>query len=776
MNYDVKENEYAQNPFGLPKKDTGTGTDYDDTAVKADIAKNAKAIDDTKKLLASDDTTLDELQEVVEFVKANKTKLDAMTIANIAGLQDKLDELKTASDANKTDIDKLKTDLAKAVADIAKLKNLKAEIIDNDIAEPKLRWTDKEGVTHDYPISPVSDKSYWADGSFDIKHVHREKPIIMAKKMINIDLADIVDGDKFHFIIHESQGGFTAKNGNGMIINTLMDGQIAPMPDMMLPFTIFKQGSVVEMYFANDASGKLQGWIKEVRSIPTNMLVRVEHTNGLEGEGTIPSKLSVKLSTNANNMLRFGTDKGVFTPSGGHIFKNGNFDITGYMANFKAGDSLSVTIQDGLELQSTKNFTPIVDGKQTAQVKKLVVKEGDFVVLGMRGTTPTVSVFSHVASGGGTTPPTNKIHGTATLMNGNYNVGTDFLALEDGQIQHYIASKDLNLSYSGAGAFKTVKDGVLSGESTTVPVKKGDIIVVVKKGILYMVYFIHSASSAGGEQPKIDLRNAQTDLYMAVNKYKENVPFSMISKNYANMVATAGKTIIEVIGGYEQAPVTQRFLKRGDKVTGWHDGGKVYFTVEGRNTMSASTHMVKNAGFNIQDVTVDLINDGITTFTIQEDIQVASNKNFTPILNGVQSANVMTMNLKKGDFVVIGMNNNVHSVSVFRTESSAPEAILGDVGNVMAKSGNHYIVAKGKRVLIPSDAPESGHYTIFATGSGSGIDAIAQRAKNYVLKTPLGGTRANDNDQNLSVATGEMWHCSWYPMAGTTITEFTQLR
>lgn len=42
-------------------------------------------------LLLSDDTTLDELQEVVDFIKANRADLDALTISNIAGLQDALD-------------------------------------------------------------------------------------------------------------------------------------------------------------------------------------------------------------------------------------------------------------------------------------------------------------------------------------------------------------------------------------------------------------------------------------------------------------------------------------------------------------------------------------------------------------------------------------------------------------------------------------------------------------------------------------------------------------
>lgn len=48
-------------------------------------------IDAINALLASDDVTLDELQEVVDFIKANRDTLDALGIANIAGLQSALD-------------------------------------------------------------------------------------------------------------------------------------------------------------------------------------------------------------------------------------------------------------------------------------------------------------------------------------------------------------------------------------------------------------------------------------------------------------------------------------------------------------------------------------------------------------------------------------------------------------------------------------------------------------------------------------------------------------
>lgn len=44
-------------------------------------------IDAINNLLVSDETSLDELQEIVNFIKINKTTLDALGISNIAGLE-----------------------------------------------------------------------------------------------------------------------------------------------------------------------------------------------------------------------------------------------------------------------------------------------------------------------------------------------------------------------------------------------------------------------------------------------------------------------------------------------------------------------------------------------------------------------------------------------------------------------------------------------------------------------------------------------------------------
>ena len=56
----------------------------------ASFSEAATAITDINTILGSDDTTLDDLQEVVSFIKANKDDLDNLAVANIAGLQDEL--------------------------------------------------------------------------------------------------------------------------------------------------------------------------------------------------------------------------------------------------------------------------------------------------------------------------------------------------------------------------------------------------------------------------------------------------------------------------------------------------------------------------------------------------------------------------------------------------------------------------------------------------------------------------------------------------------------
>lgn len=66
-----------------------TSTDVPLSAAQGKVLKDA--VDAINTLVASDDTTLDELQELVDFIKVNKATLDNLSIPSISGLGDALD-------------------------------------------------------------------------------------------------------------------------------------------------------------------------------------------------------------------------------------------------------------------------------------------------------------------------------------------------------------------------------------------------------------------------------------------------------------------------------------------------------------------------------------------------------------------------------------------------------------------------------------------------------------------------------------------------------------
>ena len=74
---------------------TATGVQVNGTVNGVDIGAFKTLVDnfisDTNTLLTSDDTTLDELQEIVEYIKQNKSDLETLEVSNIAGLQNALD-------------------------------------------------------------------------------------------------------------------------------------------------------------------------------------------------------------------------------------------------------------------------------------------------------------------------------------------------------------------------------------------------------------------------------------------------------------------------------------------------------------------------------------------------------------------------------------------------------------------------------------------------------------------------------------------------------------
>ena len=70
---------------------TSTATNRTLSANQGKMLK--ELIDNINTLIASDDTTLDEIQEIVNYIKQNKTDLETLGGSNIAGLQAELDEL-----------------------------------------------------------------------------------------------------------------------------------------------------------------------------------------------------------------------------------------------------------------------------------------------------------------------------------------------------------------------------------------------------------------------------------------------------------------------------------------------------------------------------------------------------------------------------------------------------------------------------------------------------------------------------------------------------------
>ncbi len=68
------------------------------------IVSLSTRLDNIDTLLASDDTTIDEIQEIVDYIKQNRTDLEALGISNISGLQTSLNTLQTNIDTVQTNL------------------------------------------------------------------------------------------------------------------------------------------------------------------------------------------------------------------------------------------------------------------------------------------------------------------------------------------------------------------------------------------------------------------------------------------------------------------------------------------------------------------------------------------------------------------------------------------------------------------------------------------------------------------------------------------------
>jgi len=93
LNNKVSVNGTVQNALNLEDKTLAQVIVNANTSIRAgvplagdDLNKLYQMIVALDTLLTSNDVNLDELQEVVDFIKANKSSLDSLSISNIAGL------------------------------------------------------------------------------------------------------------------------------------------------------------------------------------------------------------------------------------------------------------------------------------------------------------------------------------------------------------------------------------------------------------------------------------------------------------------------------------------------------------------------------------------------------------------------------------------------------------------------------------------------------------------------------------------------------------------
>lgn len=137
--FTTEEKKKLRNLVNTALNDTLTSTSVEE-ALTANQGRVLKGfIDAINKILASDDVSLDELQEVVLYIKQNRKTLNALSIPNIAGLQEALNNLTTAITTAETNA----KNHAKALDDTIKVggRNL-AKLADIN-AEYKVETTEK---------------------------------------------------------------------------------------------------------------------------------------------------------------------------------------------------------------------------------------------------------------------------------------------------------------------------------------------------------------------------------------------------------------------------------------------------------------------------------------------------------------------------------------------------------------------------------------------------------------------------------------------------------
>lgn len=138
---------------GVDWKKNSEVLDIIDTLISTDPTKPLSAnqgkilkdfIDAINSLLASDDVTLDELQEVVTFIKANRDDLANLSIANIAGLLDAL----AAKQDDLGYVPANKSESTRTVNTLAEAKSL-TDLVDGEAIRVLGREAKNDGLIYD---------------------------------------------------------------------------------------------------------------------------------------------------------------------------------------------------------------------------------------------------------------------------------------------------------------------------------------------------------------------------------------------------------------------------------------------------------------------------------------------------------------------------------------------------------------------------------------------------------------------------------------------------
>ena len=157
---------------------TSDKTDMALSANQGRILKNS--IDNIDTLLTSDDTTLDTLQEVVDFIKINKSTLSALTIDSIAGLNNALNSKQNLLVSGNN---------IKTINNVSLLESGNIDLTIDSIAGLETALTNKldknqNAVSASKLATPVKINNKLFDGSTNINL--EEDAMVVKEKVVNL--------------------------------------------------------------------------------------------------------------------------------------------------------------------------------------------------------------------------------------------------------------------------------------------------------------------------------------------------------------------------------------------------------------------------------------------------------------------------------------------------------------------------------------------------------------------------------------------------------------